>query len=186
MLLFVVLLAPLCLCVWHDVRRRRIPNHIVFPATLAALVLHAVLPTGNGLFGTPAGALGLASAVGGLALGMAVLMPMYAMRLMGAGDVKMLGMVGAFVGAGQILSVAVATLLAGGALALAMAAWQGKLRHVLANTRQMVIVSGLAALAGTAAVAPAAASGRMPYAVAIAAAAVACVAWLNAFGSLPL
>lgn len=187
-----VFLALLAACVRHDLRARRIPNAVVFPGMLAALALHAFLPAGMGLFcasiGTPMGGLGLASGLGGLALGLAFLMPLYALRLMGAGDVKMLAMAGAFVGAGQVLALTLATLLAGGVLALVVAARQRKLRQLVANAGQMVAHTGLSALAGVAAPvpAPAAASGRLPYAVAIAVASVACVLWLRTHGALPL
>ena len=187
MLPLILLFALLGGAVWHDVRARRIPNAIVFPGALAALALHALLPAGEGLFSTPMGGLGIASALGGLALGLAALLPMYALRLMGAGDVKLLAMVGAFAGAGQILTIALVTLVAGGVLALAFAAWQGTLRRVLGNACQMMVFSGLTALTGSIAVAPAdAASGRLPYALAIAAATVACVLWMHLFGALPL
>jgi prepilin peptidase CpaA len=156
-------------------RARRIPNAVVFPGTLLALALHAFLPAGAGVL----------SVLGGFALGLAFLLPMYALRLMGAGDVKLLAMVGAFVGAGNILAVAIATLLAGGVLALAAAAWQRSLRRLLNNTWQTMLHAGLNGLANGVA-APAVASGRLPYAVAIATGTVACVLWLRAFGELPL
>ena len=180
-----LLLALLGLAVWHDLRARRIPNAVVFPGALLALALHALLPAGAGLWGTPMGGLGVAASLGGLALGLAVLMPMYALRLMGAGDVKLLAMVGAFAGPGQILVIAIATLLAGGVLALAVAAWQGSLRRVVGNTYQTMLHAGLTRLAHGIAL-PAAASGRLPYAVAIASGTVTCVLWLRIAGKLPL
>lgn len=182
-----LLFALLAAAVWHDVRARRIPNALVFPGTLAALALHGLLPAGAGLFGAPMGGLGLGSALGGMALGLLILMPMYALRLMGAGDVKLLAMVGAFVGAGDIMTIAVVTFLAGGVLALAWSAWQGNLRRLLGNAWQMMIYSGFSALSGKLAVAPpTAASGRLPYAVAIASASAWCVLSLQLHGALPL
>lgn len=173
----VLLCMLLTACVWHDVRARRIPNAIVLPGALAALALHALLP----------GGLGLAAAAGGWALGLALLMPMYALRLMGAGDVKLLAMVGAFFGASQIFTVFLLTLVAGGVLALVVAGWQGQLRRLLGNAWQMAIHSGMAALAGSLSVTPpTAASGRLPYAIAIAAAAAPCALWLHLTGTLPL
>lgn len=180
-LLFVLL----ALAVRHDLRARRIPNAIVFPGTLLALALHALLPAGAGLFGTPMGSVGMLSALGGLALGLAILLPMYVLGLMGAGDVKLLAMVGAFVGAGDIVTVAIATLLAGGVLALAVAAWQRSLGRLLNNTYQTMLHAGLTGLADGIAV-PAAASGRLPYAVAIATGTVICILWLQLVGELPL
>jgi len=180
-----LLFALLAAAVWHDVRARRIPNAVVFPGALLAVALHGLLPAGAGLFGTPMGGLGILSALGGLAIGLAFLLPMYALRLMGAGDVKLLAMAGAFVGAGQVLTVAVLTLVAGGVLAIAVSAWQGNLRRVFGNACQMVLHTGLSGLSGSIAM-PTAASGRLPYAIAIAVATGACVLWLHIAGELPL
>jgi len=183
------LFALLAAAVFHDVRARRIPNAVVFPGMLAALALHALVPAGAGLFAPQPGGLGLLSALGGLGLGLAILMPMYVFRLMGAGDVKLLAMVGAFVGAGQILFVGLATLLAGGVLALVFAAFQGKLRALLGNAGRMALHGGLSAMAGDMngfVAAPEAASGRLPYAIAIATAAAGCALWLHLNGELPL
>lgn len=185
---FFLFAALLGAAVWHDLRARRIPNAVVFPGALAALALHALLPAGAGLFGVPMGGLGPASSLGGFALGLAFLMPLYAFRLMGAGDVKLLAMAGAFFGAGQVVTLTLATLLAGGVLALAVAAWQRQLRRLLANAGQMAMHTGLNAMAGVAApvAPPAAASGRLPYAVAIATASIGCALWLRMHGALPL
>jgi prepilin peptidase CpaA len=179
----------LATAVFHDVRARRIPNAVVFPGMLAALALHALVPAGAGLFAAHPGGLGLASAFGGLGLGLAFLMPLYVLRLMGAGDVKLLAMVGAFVGAGQILVVGIVTLIAGGVLALVFAAWQRKLRALVGHPGRMALHGGQAARAGDMngfVAAPEAASGRLPYAIAIATAAAGCTAWLHVFGELPL
>jgi prepilin peptidase CpaA len=185
----VLFCALLAAAVWHDVRARRIPNAIVFPGALMALGLHALLPSGAGLFSAPMGGLGILSGLGGLALGLAMLMPMYIMRLMGAGDVKLMAMVGAFVGAGQVLAVGLTTLLLGGLLALAFAACQRRLGRLVGNAYHMALHSAYSALAGDA-VAPVAppdaASGRLPYALAIAGAGLASALWLQAFGELPL
>jgi prepilin peptidase CpaA len=180
-----LLCALLAAAVWHDLRARRIPNAVVLPGALLAIVLHALLPAGAGLFSSPMGGLGVLSALGGFALGLAFLLPLYALRLMGAGDVKMLAMVGAFVGAGQILTVTVATLLAGGVLALAVAAWERRLRSLVGNTVHTALHATLSGVHGAIPV-PTAASGRLPYAVAIATGSLACVLWLRAFGQLPL
>jgi len=172
-----LLFALLAAAVVHDVRARRIPNAVVFPGMLAALALHALLPAGAGLFGAQPGGLGLASALGGLGLGLAVLMPLYVLRLMGAGDVKLLAMVGAFVGAGQILAVGLCTLMAGG------------VRALVGNAGRMALHGGLSALAGDLngfVAAPDAASGRLPYAIAIATASAGCALWLHVGGELPL
>ena len=168
--LLTITLPALLLCsllagaVWHDMRSRRIPNGLVFGGALAALLLHAVLTPG-------AGGLGLSAALGGLALGLALLLPMYMLRALGAGDVKLMAMVGAFIGPQQVLAATLLTLLAGGVLSLLVAACTGLLRQVLANSYRMLFHSLLRGISGGNARldAPQAASGSLPYAIAIAA-----------------
>ncbi|MBE3027666.1 hypothetical protein GQ37_019955 [Janthinobacterium sp. BJB1] len=160
----VLLCALLAGAVWHDVRSRRIPNGLVFGGALAALLLHAVL--------TPAaGGLGLPAALAGLALGLALLLPMYMLRALGAGDVKLMAMAGAFLGPQAVLWATVLSLLAGGVLSLLVAACTGVLRQVLANSCRMLFHSLLRGVSGGNARldAPQAASGSLPYAIAIAA-----------------
>src|SRR4029450_2877695 len=71
-----------------DVRTRRIPNLLTFGAAIAALLFH--VSTG--------GASGLITSAGGWMLGAALFFPVFALRGMGAGDVKLLAAVGAWVG----------------------------------------------------------------------------------------
>lgn len=161
----------LALAVWQDVRSRRIPNRLVYPGALAGLLLHAALPGGTGLFGQPFGGLGLLSALAGLATGLATLLPMYMLRTMGAGDVKLMAMVGAFLGPQATLGAALLSLLAGGLLALAVALWQGTLIKVLSNVYHLLMHSLFRSLAGERGVrieAIPAPTGKLAYAIAIA------------------
>ncbi|MES2129173.1 MAG: prepilin peptidase [Pseudomonadota bacterium] len=148
----------LALAVWHDVRTRRIPNRLVLAGTLAALALQALLPHGAGLFGDPAGALGLLPSLGGWALGLALLLPMYLLGAMGAGDVKLMAMVGAFLGPNGAMASVILTLLAGGVLALVTALFHGVLPTVLANLGTLLRTRGAAA---------ALSGAKLPYAIAI-------------------
>jgi prepilin peptidase CpaA len=94
---------------------------------------------------------------------------MYVLRALGAGDVKLMAMVGAF-GPQQVLAATLLTLLAGGVLALAVAACTGMLRQVLGNGYRMLLHSMARGLGGgdVRLDAPCAASGKLPYAIAIA------------------
>ncbi|NGZ86498.1 A24 family peptidase [Duganella aceris] len=161
----------LALAVWNDLRTRRIPNQLVFAGALLGLALNAAVPDGAGLFIAPFGGIGLLWSLAGLGLGLALLLPMYMLRALGAGDVKMMAMIGAFVGPSAVLDIVLLTLLAGGVLALAVAAWTGRLRAMLRNTYHMGMYSVLRGLHGESAriEAPATPSGRLPYAVAISA-----------------
>src|SRR5471032_315693 len=117
----ILLCTLLALAVWNDLRTRRIPNWLVFSGALLGLTLNAALPAGAGLFIAPQGAIGLLWALAGLALGLLLLLPMYMLRALGAGDVKLMAMLGAFVGPLAIAGIVVLTLLAGGVLALLVA-----------------------------------------------------------------
>lgn len=170
-LLPVVLLA--CLLAWavaSDVRSRRIPNQLVLLGLLSALALQATVTPGAGLFSEPFGALGLLKAAAGMVLGLLLLLPMYALGAMGAGDVKLMAMLGAFLGPLDILGAGLASVLAGGVLALLVALCQGSLRKVSGNVKVMVLGSVLRGMSGGSARidAPLAATGQLPYAVAIA------------------
>lgn len=166
-LLLALLLAAAVVC---DVRSRRIPNRLVGFGMVAGLTLHATATPGEGLFSSPFGGLGLLLALGGLALGLLLLLPMYALGALGAGDVKLMAMIGAFMGPQEIIGVALASLVAGGLLALLFAVLDGSLGKVLGNVRTMVLSSLLRGLSGGGARldAPPVATGKLPYAVAIA------------------
>lgn len=106
-----------------DLRTRRIPNALTLGAAVVALGFHAAT---NGLSG-------LALSAGGWLLGVALFFPMFALRGMGAGDVKLLAAVGAWLGPAQVIWVALITSVAGGVLGLLVAAYRGYLRTALAN-----------------------------------------------------
>src|SRR5215813_4908326 len=84
-----------------DIRERRIPNLIVFPAVIIGLTLNLVLRGWEGLgFGLK-----------GLATGFALLFIPYLVGGMKAGDVKFLAAIGAFTGATDVVRALLATLL---------------------------------------------------------------------------
>lgn len=169
-----VLCALLALAVWNDLRTRRIPNALVFGGAALGVLLNTALPAGDGLFIQPFGGIGFFMSLAGLGVGLGLLLPMYALRALGAGDVKLMAMLGAFVGPWTVAGITLLTLLAGGVLALAVAGYNGRLKLMVGNTWQMLKYSMLRSLAGEVAKveAPAAPSGRLPYAVAIAAGAL--------------
>lgn len=170
-----VLTAFLLAAGWCDMRRHRIPNSLVFSGALLALLLHAALPAGDGFLAEQPGGLGLWGALQGMAFGLLALLPLYWLRAMGAGDVKLLAMTGAFLGPVQIWGALLATLFAGGAIAVFVALRHGVLRKTLRNLRVMLWMFALRA-GGMGAAAPQAAAGtaaKLPYGVAIAAGSIA-------------
>ena len=76
------------------------------------------------------------------------MLPLYLLRAMGAGDVKLMAMVGVFVGPLGALSVALLTFVAGGVLALAVAARNGALGRLFWNLKAMLLGSAVNVLSG--------------------------------------
>ncbi|NMG74358.1 A24 family peptidase [Aromatoleum diolicum] len=165
------LLGALAIAVLSDLHARKVPNLLVLGGILAASGIHAVAAPGAGILDVSGGAIGLLSSLGGVAVGFAALFPLYALRAMGAGDVKLMMMVGAFLGPLQTLGVVMLTFAAGGVLALVMALWQRSFGQLALNLRFMLTTSAMRAAGGES---PRfeplqQTAGRMPYAVAIAA-----------------
>jgi prepilin peptidase CpaA len=108
--------------VW-DLRTRRIPNILTFGAALAAIATH-------GYLGGPAGA---GWALAGWLVGVAFFLPFFALGGMGAGDVKLLAALGAWLGPAAAAWTALFSLIAGGVLGLAVALGYGYFTQALAN-----------------------------------------------------
>lgn len=161
-----------------DVRTLRIPNWLTVTGALIGLGLNAAAQW-QAL--GPLWALdGLLLALGGMAAGLALLLPLYLLRVMGAGDVKLMAMVGAFVGLQQIVPAVICVFLAGGVLALATAAWRRSLRRLALNVAGIVQSMAFAAFAGlrpSAGIAGGASVGTLPYGLSIC---VGTLAWLVA------
>jgi prepilin peptidase CpaA len=131
----IALLVASFACVF-DLRTRRIPNWLTFGATAVALVFHWA--TG--------GASGVAQGLGGWAAGVALLILPYALGGMGAGDVKLIGALGAWLGPGDAFWLAMYTGVAGAVMALIVGAWHGYLRQAWSNVWLLLTfwrVSGL-------------------------------------------
>jgi prepilin peptidase CpaA len=122
------LLAFIALCMAVDVRSRRIPNLVTGTAALAAASLNTWY----------AGAGGLAASLGGLGLAIAVLFAPFALGGIGAGDVKMMGAVGAFLGPRQALAALAVGMILGGVVTAVHLARVGRLREKLAATGRML------------------------------------------------
>lgn len=108
-----VLIAMLAAAVVTDLRSHRIPNLLLLPALGLALMLHTM----NG------GIDGLITAASGLAVGLAMLSPLYLVGGMAAGDVKLLGVVGSFLGPSVAVVAGMATMMAGGVFGIAVIVW---------------------------------------------------------------
>jgi prepilin peptidase CpaA len=115
-------------CIIVDVLTRRIPNVLSGPAILAGLALNALYFGGDGFL---AGLAGCAGAI-------AILLVPFALGGVGAGDVKMMGAVGAFLGPRLALMALVIGMLLGGVVMAVHLARQGRLREKLGATATML------------------------------------------------
>ena len=140
-LLFVC--AAMVVAAFIDGWKLKVPNWLTFPLIFSGWglgLLHnfdLLADTGEG---------GIGAALAGTMLGFALLLPVYAIGGMGAGDVKMqMGFgswVGAFFGLSNGMSIifwafCIAVIL-GGFIALGMIMLRGQYRQNLANTREIV------------------------------------------------
>jgi prepilin peptidase CpaA len=116
----------------HDVRKRRIPNNLTFPALAAGLILHTIAGGWRGLGD---------SALAGLIAGIVFLM-FYLVGGMGAGDVKLMTAVGCLAGLSSLHLVVIATAIAGGVFALAISFHHGRLRETLHNVGALLLHHG--------------------------------------------
>jgi prepilin peptidase CpaA len=115
-----MLLIPLALTVWiawGDLRTRRIPNYLTFGTAVAGLAFNCIA------YGLP----GLGNGILGMLLGFACLILPYLWGGMGAGDVKALAALGAWLGPQHTLFLFCYMGVAGGVMALGYLVWQGGL-----------------------------------------------------------
>ncbi|MBW8758702.1 MAG: prepilin peptidase [Burkholderiales bacterium] len=159
-----------------DLRTRRIPNRLVLSGIALALAM-AVLAAATGHAGL-AGSQPW-SPLAGLAAGFALMLPLHLLRAMGAGDVKLMAMVGAFTGPSTVLSATVYTLVAGGVLSLVFMLRPGVAAQALSNVRLLLTdwLQRAGAGRGLALSPLQATAARLPYAVAIACGTAAALAW---------
>jgi prepilin peptidase CpaA len=98
------------------------------------------------------------------------LLPLYLLRAAGAGDAKLMAMVGTFLGPTQALGAVLCTFLAGAILAIVIAVRAKVLGRMLRNIRLIIFgaAARLAAVDGPVFDARIDATAKVPYALAIA------------------
>lgn len=106
-----------------DLRSRRIPNILTFGAAAAAMVFH--VSSGQSA--------GLLQSLEGWLVGAAIFFVPFALGGLGAGDVKLLAALGAWLGPVDALWIGLYTGIAGGIFALVVAGLSGYLGQALSN-----------------------------------------------------
>jgi prepilin peptidase CpaA len=106
-----------------DLQNRKIYNWLTFPAMLTGLIL-------NFAFG---GLAGLQSSLIGLLVGSLVFLVGFLVGAMGAGDVKLMAAVGAWLGWPFTVAAVIYVTIVGGVVAIAAAAHSGALKQMFKN-----------------------------------------------------
>jgi len=111
-----------------DWRSRRIPNWLTVPGLLIGVGTHSLLTGWHGtLF-----------ALEGAALALVLLIPLVLLRALGAGDWKLMGAVGAFLGPILFLFVLLGSIFASGIMAVVQVLRVGRVMETLRNMAVLV------------------------------------------------
>ncbi len=110
--LHILLFLSLFLAAVIDILRRRIPNILTLSVMVMGIVYYIYLHGLNGFI----------YSAGGLLLGIGLLLPVYLIGGMGAGDVKLLGAVGSVLGAQGVFVAFLYSAIVGGVYALSILA----------------------------------------------------------------
>jgi prepilin peptidase CpaA len=143
---------------WTDLQTRRIPNCLTFGGAGAGLGYHL------GYYGWP----GLAGSLAGLVLGLSLLLLPYLKGGLGAGDVKALAALGAWLGVMRTFYLFIYMGLAGGLLILAVLWWRGLLRVYLRQGWAFLVNLVLDGRGAATPAFPAPGNKTFPYGVALA------------------
>jgi prepilin peptidase CpaA len=108
---------------WVDFRTRKIPNWLTVPALFVGIGIHVFV----------AGWFGAKAALAGAGLALVLLLPLVLLRALGAGDWKLLGAVGAFLGPVLFLFVLAGTILVSGLMAVVEILRKHRVRQTLGN-----------------------------------------------------
>lgn len=123
-----------------DVRSHRIPNRLVLAGLAFGLIYSAFVPFW--------GKHGFLWALGGAAIGFGVLFPFWLLRMMGAGDVKLMAAVGSLLGLQSIPMALLASLATSSVFAIAFSLHKSRLREMFANVGRILRVGSIAMAMG--------------------------------------
>jgi len=120
--LFVAVL--LIIAAWIDGKELRVPNALTYPMILSGLIYHAVISGWGDWDGG-----GFNGSLAAMATGLACLLPLYAVGGMGAGDVKLMAGMGAWLASvHHTWQAFVVSVFVGAVMALVMAWRSGQFR----------------------------------------------------------
>ena len=113
---------------YTDWRSRRIPNWLTMPGFLLGVLTNTLV---GGWAGTKDSLLGAG-------LGLGLLLPFVVIRVLGAGDWKLVGALGAFLGPHPLILVLIVTILVNGVMAVAMIVSRKRVAETARNFMRML------------------------------------------------
>jgi prepilin peptidase CpaA len=119
----IVVVAGTAIAVSTDVRGYKVYNILTVPMLIAGLVFH----------GISGGWAGLGVSTAGMLLGFGVLIVPYLLGAMGAGDVKLVAAIGAWLGFYPTMCILVISLIATAFYSVILLAWNGRFREAWAH-----------------------------------------------------
>jgi prepilin peptidase CpaA len=122
-ILQVSLVLLVVIAAYFDLRWRRIPNWLAFGGVLTGIGLNAFMNESAGL----------KASLLGLGLAFVVYLPLYTVRGVGGGDVKLMAAVGAVTGPRNWIAISLFTAITGGLAAVVLVALRGRMRTTLGN-----------------------------------------------------
>lgn len=123
------MLALAVLAGWMDLRSRRIPNWLTFPSFALGLASNTFICRWGGLKASLLGVL----------VGLGLLLPFILIRILGAGDWKLAGALGAFSGPGLLINLLVLSVFVAGAMAIILIIRKGRIRETLRNIGHILV-----------------------------------------------
>ena len=114
---------------YTDWRSRRIPNWLTVPGLVIGISLNTLSGGGPGLKASLLGA----------ALGLLVLLPFVFLRSLGAGDWKLAGALGAFVGWEAMVTLLMGSVFVAGIMALGLVIYKRRFLQTLRNIGRLLV-----------------------------------------------
>ncbi len=112
-----------------DLRWRRIPNWLTYPAVPVVILLHGIAAGKHAALQSLLGAL----------LGLGILLPFVLLRQLGGGDWKLVGALGAFFGPRRLIPVLFLTLLINLVMAIVLVLWKRRVWQTLRNVGRIFV-----------------------------------------------
>jgi len=113
---------------WIDYRRRRIPNWLTVPGLAVGIAANVII----------GGWSGLRFSLLGAGLGLLLLLPFVLVRSLGAGDWKLAGSLGAFVGPRVLLDLLLGSVFIAGLMAAVLVIYKRRVRETAWNIWHLI------------------------------------------------